>query len=344
MFVINATNVRDALPTAVKYVTRFGETEITRNGRAKVSPKPVTIRYRYPKNHVLINAVRDANPFFHLMEAMWMLSGRNDGGFLDNYIKDFSKLYGNTNGIVPDAYGYRWRTQFGYDQLTSLVQLLKEDPTTRQAVLQMWDDDLQTKGSIKPCNLVATFRIRNDKLDMTVFNRSNDLIWGCCGANAVHFPLVQEYLASMIGIQQGEYWQITTNLHLYQKHLDKFHDRIELGRDLHVALRDKGDYENTAPLINDPAHFDEDLEDTMAIIEDVNQDLETYDGNISNTFLANVVIPMARAHRHYKNRAMAEAFVELDKVIAADWKRAGVEWVKRRTSVRVTEQADDQPV
>jgi thymidylate synthase len=329
MFVINATNIRDALPLAVKYVKRFGEIELTRNGRAIVSPKPVTIRYRYPKHHVLVNAVRDANPFFHLMEAMWMLAGRNDGEFLDYYIKDFSKKFGNQNGIITDAYGYRWRQQFGHDQLLEIIQQLKQDLTTRQAVLQMWDDDLQAKGP-KPCNLVATFRIRKDKLDMTVFNRSNDLIWGCCGANAVHFPILQEYIASMVGVKMGEYWQVTTNLHLYQEHIEMLGNCIELGKDLHVALKDLGDYEGTVPLITHPECFDEELGDIMQMIEDVNKDLEVYDGNIANLFLCKVVLPMAQAHRLYKKKDPEPALIKMERVIAADWKRAGIEWIKRR--------------
>ena len=335
MFVINATNIRDALPLAVKYVTRFGEKEKTRNGDALVSPKPVTIRYRYPKRHVLVNVVRDANPFFHLMEAIWMLAGRDDGAFLDNYIKDYSKKFG-VNGRIMDSYGYRWRCRLGYDQLQEITEQLQKDPTTRQAVLQMWNDDLIAEHT-KPCNLVATFRIRNRKLDMTVFNRSNDLIWGCCGANAVHFPLLQEYMASMIGVQMGEYWQVTTNLHLYQAHVEMLQARNNLDKDLYVALRNFGTYEDTIPLIKYPESFDNELEETMQMIEDINQDKEIFDGNLSQPFLRDVVLPMAQAHRHYKNRTMAEAFVTMETVIAADWRRAGTEWIKRRTSVRVTE-------
>jgi hypothetical protein len=275
-----------------------------------------------------VNAVRDANPFFHLMEAMWMLAGRDDGVFLDNYIKDFSKRFG-TNGRIMDGYGYRWRCRLGYDQLAEIIEQLQKDHTTRQAVLQMWYDDLISLDS-KPCNLVATFRIRKGKLDVTVFNRSNDLIWGCCGANAVHFPILQEYMAGMIGVKQGEYWQVTTNLHLYQEHIEKMHDRIELGRDLHVALKDLGDYEDTIPLVKYPESFDNELLETVNMIEDINKDLEIYDGDLTQPFLRDVVLPMAKAHRHYKNKNITEAFVEADKVIAADWRRAGLEWIKRR--------------
>src|SRR5215471_15206896 len=109
MYVINAVNVRDALPKAVKHLLSVGHQKQTRVGEALVAPHPVTIFYKEPKQHVLVNPIRDANPFFHLMEAMWMLAGREDGAFLDYYVKDFSKLYGDEEGIVPDAYGHRWR-------------------------------------------------------------------------------------------------------------------------------------------------------------------------------------------------------------------------------------------
>jgi thymidylate synthase len=223
MFVITATNVRDALPKAVQYLLAQGRTEYTRLGKAFVAPGPVTIHYLYPKQHVLLNPVRDANPFFHLMEAIWMLAGRDDGKFLDPYIKDFSKTYGNEDGTIMDAYGYRWRYGLeDIDQLDEIVTQMRKDASTRQAVLQMWGAgrcDLVV-NSAKPCNLVAVFRILNGRLNMTVFNRSNDVIWGCCGANAVHFPILQEYLAGKIGVGLGEYWQVTTNLHLYEHHIN----------------------------------------------------------------------------------------------------------------------------
>src|SRR3974390_1532437 len=162
MHVIKATNIRDALVQAIGYLHQSGVYEETRIGRALTAQEPVAIHYSNPKQHVLLNPVRDANPFFHLMEAMWMLAGRQDAAFLGYYIKDFSKLYGK-NGIVMDAYGQRWLYGAGYDQLTEIVNQLRKEPNTRQCVLQMWGagrDDLRAVSS-KPCNLVATFRIQS---------------------------------------------------------------------------------------------------------------------------------------------------------------------------------------
>lgn len=53
-------------------------------------------------------------------------------------------------------------------------------------------------------------------LDMTVVNRSNDMIWGMLGANFVTFSVLQEYMAARLGVQVGRYTQMSNNLHCYK--------------------------------------------------------------------------------------------------------------------------------
>lgn len=330
MHVIQAVNVRDALPQAVEYMLKRGVKEETRLGSALTATEPVTICYTDPKQHVLLSPVRDANPFFHLMEAMWMLAGRQDSAFLDHYIKDFGARFGK-HGIIMDAYGYRWRHGLRVDQLDEIVAQLRKEPTTRQCVLQMWGagrDDLMAYSS-KPCNLVATFRIVSESLDMTVFNRSNDLIWGCCGANAVHFAILQEYIAARVGIEIGAYWQVTTNLHLYLDHIHMMNKRAE-GEISGDDLKDTDNYEDTQPLMTSPLLFDEELRDTVGWIDDIHENQEIYTGNLTNEFLRDVVLPMAIAHQRYKNGDQSGALRSIENVTAQDWRRAGKEWLGRR--------------
>jgi hypothetical protein len=267
------------------------------------------------------------------MEAMWMLAGRNDGAFLDNYVKNFSKDFG-VNGVILDGYGFRWVSGLGFNQLDEIIFQLRENPGTRQCVLQMWGagrPDL-IADICKPCNLVSTFQIKNGKLDMLMFNRSNDLVWGACGANAVHFAMMQEYVALMIGVEVGEYWQISTNLHLYKNHIDMFYKRVgdHKGKDITHYLQDTSTYGTTLPLIEYPQCFDEELQETMAFIDALHGDNEGYAGNISNSFLLHVVIPMSRAHWKYKHKDFKGAFQVIDTVQATDWQQAGREWMERR--------------
>jgi hypothetical protein len=100
---------------------------------------PVTITYEDPRERVLFAPGRDCNPFFHLFEALWMLAGRNDLApivYFNSKMKEFSDDGGITQ---PDAYGYRWRKHFGWDQLNAIVEELKKDHTSRRVVLSMWD-------------------------------------------------------------------------------------------------------------------------------------------------------------------------------------------------------------
>ena len=57
MHVIEAFNVRDALPKAVALVMEHGIVEETRLGPVVAAAEPVAIHYMYPKNHVLLNPI-----------------------------------------------------------------------------------------------------------------------------------------------------------------------------------------------------------------------------------------------------------------------------------------------
>jgi hypothetical protein len=166
---------------------------------------------------------------------------------------------------------------------------------------------------------------------MTVFNRSNDLIFGCCGANAVHFAILQEYVASMLGIKIGVYYQISTNLHMYKEHYDMFLKRISDlgGKYLHSFLWNSAEYGHTQPLVDCPELFDEELGEIMGCIDAMHEGQEYYEGNIVNTFLRETVIPMALAHSLYKKMELEEALEIIETVRADDWRKAGQEWLER---------------
>jgi thymidylate synthase len=226
MHVIKARNVNDAYVEGIKVLSNYGVREDSRNGPVLVAPWPVTTVYNRPNERILWDAARNANPFFHLAESLWMLAGRNDARWLDQFVGDFSTRFAEFNGVQHGAYGYRWRAHFDVewgggaplDQLDVVVAMLKRDPTTRQAVIQMWDpmSDLDKRKKDIPCNTNIYLRARNGYLDMTVCCRSNDLVWGAYGANAVHFSILLEYLAARTGLQIGFYYQVSNNFHMYE--------------------------------------------------------------------------------------------------------------------------------
>lgn len=66
------------------------------------------------------------------------------------------------------------------------------------------------------CNTSLDFKLRDNKLDLTVFNRSNDIIWGFSGVNLFIFTYLQEVIANTLNVELGKYYHISNSMHLYE--------------------------------------------------------------------------------------------------------------------------------
>jgi hypothetical protein len=322
MKTISARNVSEALLLGLNDLKAVGVDRDSRNGPVTLFSEPVTTVYRQPKERVLFYPERDANPFFHLMESLWMLAGRNDVEWISRFSSNIAS-YSDDGVTFHGAYGYRWRQQFdGIDQIATIAQLLKQNPDDRRTVMQMWSAelDLGKAGKDFPCNLTVTFRINPyGSLDMTVFNRSNDMIWGAYGANAVHFSMLQEVMAAWVGVPVGRYWQISTNFHGYHATLEKHKSLLDLspGFDLY-SLGEVMPY----PVVNVP-------------IENWFQDLFMFmeEGPVigfQDPWFKKVVTPMWQSWMWWKQKNMKHALEDANSIVATDWRRACVEWLERR--------------
>lgn len=69
MEILKVRNVQHALPEGIRLLEYFGNWQDSRNGRVVSMPCPVTTVYSKPTERVLFWDLRNANPFFHLMES-----------------------------------------------------------------------------------------------------------------------------------------------------------------------------------------------------------------------------------------------------------------------------------
>jgi len=336
MKVIHARNVHQALPEALYQLQREGVRRDSRNGPVVLFPEPVTTVYARPAERVLYWAERDANPFFHLFESLWMIAGRNDVEAVAAYV-DRMRSYSDDGVTFHGAYGFRWRHHFFEDQLPKIIAALKSNKDDRRQVLSMWDADadLGRQGKDLPCNLQAIFQIACDgRLDMMVTNRSNDLIWGAYGANAVHFSYLHEYVARSVGVEQGVYRQVSANFHAYTEVLTKVDPLAEFAADpllpAEVRWAGRDPYQDQVvepfPLMSvSPEEWHADLDMFMS---------EPDAMGFRDPFFRRVAIPMSKAHRAFKERTNSDRFdlalEHLDRVAATDWQLAAVEWIERR--------------
>jgi len=317
MHTIHARNVNDAFVTGMKLLYDEGIERESRAGTVLEYPTCVATVYDKPWERVLFNPVRDANPFFHLMESLWMLRGQRDVGTVVRYNKRMDD-YSDDGEIFHGAYGYRWRNHFSQDyrvldQLKIIIRRLGRDPDDRRCVLQMWDAtyDLNVNKVDVPCNTHVYFKIRYNShnlafLHMTVCCRSNDIIWGAYGANAVHFSMLHQYVADCLDIEMGPYIQISDSFHAYK---DIFNDKV-CGMEESPELYD--DFTHTRFKIP--------------------RSLDAADAMLYRApFYKELIEPMTKAWSHWKDGEWQSAVDTIkSKMLIEDWQQACLAWLERR--------------
>lgn len=360
MHVIHAENVNDAYRYGMRLIlSSAAEESPSRNGPVLRMNAPVSTVYAMPHERVLFDAKRHANPFFHLFEALWMLAGCNDVETMDGFLKSFKEF--SDDGITfHGAYGHRWRHwpihtptyMQELDQISVAIAMLKKDPTSRRVVIGMWDPvrDLNKNSKDIPCNdMIKLWVDQTRRLHMVVFNRSNDVVWGCYGANAVHMSILHEYISAMVDVVQGTLTQISCDFHAY----------LETPYDVTSFVPSIGDHEWQNPyhgvniswhrLVNDPESFDHELWSLMDMIRRNKTALPLDPHAFKNTFFGQVAIPMHIAWEYIRDgdRVRAMKFLEdrqaqFHEACANDWIQNGIEWIQeamRRTEAKQLKEA-----
>lgn len=334
---IVVNNVNEALPLGLQYLADEGQVEDSRNGLVLVAPEPVVTTYLRPRERVLFSSLRDANPFFHYVESMWMLMGMNDVATPAKYARQM-EYYSDDGSTLNGAYGYRWRRYFGYDQIMEIVGILKRDPTSRRCVLSMWSGakDLKDQTSKDlPCNTQIYFRVQAGQLHMLVSCRSNDIVWGAYGANVVHMSFLQEYMACMLGLRVGIYEQLSFNYHLYPERPDvqRLIDRTDGEWLVSHGVPDNR-YElpgiHAAPTLCTATNHAAFLEACSSVLLNG----PGYDSGWKHWTVDHVLRPLMYAHAEYKMGHFELAAHQCQKIEAEDWRVACTEWVWRRANAK----------
>jgi thymidylate synthase len=149
---------------------------------------------------------------------LWYLSGENNLVFIDYYLPDHYTKESDDKVTVRSAYGERLFNHRGVNQIQTVIELLKKKPTTRRAIIQLFDaSDLECDYASIPCTCTLQFLVRDNKLNMFVSMRSNDAYIGLAH-DVFAFTMIQELVARSIKMELGEYKHSAGSLHLYEKH------------------------------------------------------------------------------------------------------------------------------
>ena len=181
----------------------------------------VGFEIQHPKANAILNDTIKRNWSVEYAEAewQWYLSG-------DRNIKKLGELYGKVPaiwkrmadkfGYVNSNYGWQWERT---SQLDIVIQMLKDNPETRQAAISIYDGkEISDYTYDTPCTYAVQFTVINDKLNMCVVMRSNDLWYGFCN-DQYQFANLQMLVAERSEYDVGTYYHFAHNLHLYNDKL-----------------------------------------------------------------------------------------------------------------------------
>jgi len=122
----------------------------------------------------------------------------------------------NSDGNVMSNYGWQWQRE---NQIDYVVAKLRREKDTRHAAISIYDcKEHQLYRKDTPCTYAIQFTILNNRLNMAVLMRSNDLWYGFCN-DQYQFSMLQQMIAERLNIEIGNYYHYAHNMHLYNDKL-----------------------------------------------------------------------------------------------------------------------------
>jgi thymidylate synthase len=267
--------------------------------------------FRYPERMVHIVPGRRWNPFLALSESLWVLAGRDDVAALTPYNKNILQF--SDDGVkMSGAYGERIA-----DQIENVIQRLQADPNDRRAQLLIWRiEDLTTDSNDPPCNSILTFKLRNGRLHLTIYCRSNDIHWGLYAINQAEFSFLLQYIAARLGVKIGIQTHISNSLHLYKD-----------GPAHRITRRMMDEYESPLPRLPKPGPLFKGLLPHDVLIGELNQILDGYMVQSQMPFLEFASDFLAVYRCGYKSSALGPDWVRHCEMYP-DWVMAGRAFMK----------------
>jgi thymidylate synthase len=181
---------------------------------------------------VLMNPIRRFSSAYAAAELLWYLSGTNDAAAMLAYAPSYANYCERKDDGTYTAFGaYGWRmranpgfaqkTYPGSDQFGEVIRLLREKPSTRQAVISLWDSgDLPEAVAGRqldlPCTIALQFLVRDRRVHCIAYMRSND-VWLGMPYDVFCFTGLQRIVADELGLEYGSYTHHVGSVHLYQK-------------------------------------------------------------------------------------------------------------------------------
>ena len=185
-----------------------------------------------------------------LRELLWFIRGSTSNKELNdknvhiwdgNSTPEFMKSRGLNyeEGELGPVYGFQWRRfgaqyndknkeylkEDGVDQLQNVIELIKNEPTSRRIILSAWNPVDLEMMALPPCHVMIQFSVDKEFLDAQMYQRSGDMFLGV-PFNIASYSILMHIIGSITGYTPRYFHHILGDAHVYINHIDAIAEQI----------------------------------------------------------------------------------------------------------------------
>ena len=167
-----------------------------------------------------------------VVELLWFLAGQTNVRWLQERGCSIWNEWADADGELGPVYGKQWRSWTApdgrvIDQISRLMEGLVNTPFSRRHIVSAWNPADVDDMALPPCHCLFQFYVADGRLSCQLYQRSADVFLGV-PFNIASYALLTELVASVCGLQTGEFVHILGDAHLYLNHIDQA--RLQLTR------------------------------------------------------------------------------------------------------------------
>ncbi|KAH0474361.1 MAG: uncharacterized protein KVP18_003866 [Porospora cf. gigantea A] len=186
-------------------------------------------------------------------ELLWFVRGETNARLLqeknihiwdDNSSREYLDSIGlphREEGDLGPVYGFQWRhfgaqyddvhadyTSKGFDQLKSVIETIKVNPTDRRLIVSAWNPAALKEMALPPCHMFCQFHVDVEKgeLSCAMYQRSCDLGLGV-PFNIASYSLLLRMVAAVTGYEPGDFFHVMGNTHVYRTHVEALKEQLQ---------------------------------------------------------------------------------------------------------------------
>lgn len=225
--IVKAKNIDDAWTSWFTKLSSCDKIESSRDGDVVGEAINAITIIEDPTRCIMKNKIRNMPIRYAIGEMLWYLSANNRLTEIRKYSNSWERM-SDDGETVNSNYGYCIKKKFGFDQYEYVKKMLFNTPNSRQAVIHIKEprDTFNNPTKDLNCTVCLQFFIRDGKLYMTTYMRSND-VWMGFPYDVFQFTALQILLSMELGVKLGTYTHIAGSLHLYKRDYESSKKSIE---------------------------------------------------------------------------------------------------------------------